>query len=491
MEEKAVKKVQAPMSERRIYQIMIWIVFPVCGIFLVKNIISGSLVGSLTVGIAIVVLGIVLLLMRALKVADEYRQLVAAMAIAFVEFIISMNSGEYYSDDFPLMLAVIAMTALYFRPKYTLVQIGLCDFLLVLLYIIHPEKAENFSQFIMCIAIMDLAAFLIYLTIKRGRAYIAISENRAREAEQLLKSLTELGNELKINFEHSTESFATLQETRKRLDVNTAELIQGSEEVRNGAQNVVSTCEEVKEKVNTTGQQVAALTEGVHHVEDALEANQQNIEEMSQQIESVRIATKQIDKVFRSLAEHMQKIQDVTQQLDGISSSTTMLSLNASIEAARAGKNGAGFAVVASKVRDLAVDSTECSAQVAGVVDRMQLQIEETTNQLAENDRIIETSLVALKELQDGFKQLTRQFDSLYQNIESQNTNVSEVNEIFVRLHGEIDEVCQFTENNRNSVDAISDAILVYKDGVQRIVDDSRHVHNVSSSMLQISETED
>lgn len=478
------------MSEQRIYQIMIWIVFPVSGIFLLKNLIAGSLVGSLTVGITMAVFAAVLLLMRTFHVSDEYRQLAAAMAIAFVEFIISMNSGDYYSDDFPLMLAVIALTALYFRPKYTIVQIGVCDVLMILLYLIHPEKAESLSQYIMCLAIMDLAAFLIFLTIRRGRAYMAISENRAREAEKLLKSLTELGDELQINFEHSTESIETLRETRKLLDTNTNELKQGSQEIRDGAQNVVSTCDEVKAKVNATGQQVAALTDGVHHVEDALAANQQNIEEMSQQIESVRAATKQINEVFRLLDTHMQKIQAVTQQLDSISSSTTMLSLNASIEAARAGQNGAGFAVVASKVRDLAVDSTECSAQVAGVVDEMQLQIEETTNQLAENDRIIETSLVALQELQNGFEQLTQKFAALYQNIESQNGNVTEVNEIFERLRSEIDEVCQFTENNQSTVDAISEAIMVYKNGVERIVDDSLHVHNVSSSMIQISESE-
>lgn len=481
------KKVQEPISEQKIYRIMIWIVFPVSAIFLLKNIITGSLPGILTVGITMAVFAAALLIMRVMKVSDEYKQLAAAMAIALVEFVISLNSGDYYSDDFPLMLAVIALTALYFKPKYTLVQIGLCDVLLIALYVIHPQKAESLSQYIMCMVVMDLAAFLIFLTIRRGRAYMAISENRAKEAERLLKSLTELGDELKINFEHSTESIETLRETRKLLDNNTAELKQGSQEIRDGAQNVVSTCEEVKTKVNATGQQVASLTEGVHHVEDALAANQQNIEEMSQQIESVRTATRQIDEVFHNLEEQMQKIQAVTQQLDSISSSTTMLSLNASIEAARAGQNGAGFAVVASKVRDLAVDSTECSAQVAGVVNEMQLQIDETTNQLAENDRIIETALVALDDLQSGFEQLTQKFDALYQNIESQNSNVSEVNHIFERLRGEIDEVCRFTEHNQDSVNAISEAILVYKSGVERIVDDSLHVHNVSSSMIEIS----
>ena len=481
------KKSQAPISEKRIFQIMLYITFPVSGIFLIKNLIGGNMTGALTVGITMLIFGGALLLMRALKVADVYKQLTVSIGLAFVVFIISINSGAYYSDDFPLFLAVIAMTALYFRPKYALAQIVICDALLAALYVIHPEKAESLSQFIMCTVIFTLAAFLIYLTIKRGRAYIAISENRALEAERLLTSLTQLGSELQTNFENSTSSIETLRQTRRRLDGSTAELKQGSEEIMTGALEVASTCEAVKSKIQETGKQVSALTIGVRHVEDALATNQQNIEEMSQQMLSVQDATNQINSVFQLLQEHMDKITSVTQQLDSIASSTTMLALNASIEAARAGQHGAGFAVVASKVRDLAIDSTACSGQVASVVTKMQEQIQETTRQLAENDHIIATSVSALKELQTGFTQLTDQFDSLYQNIESQNTNVSEVDSIFGQLRSKIDEVSKSTEHNQASVESISDAILVYKAGVEKIVNDSRRVHDLSSDMIEIS----
>lgn len=485
------KRVQEPISEQKIYKIMIWVVFAVSAVFLLKNLIGRNLVGSITVGITMAVFGVVLLVMRALKVAEGYCQIAVSVAIAVVEFVISINSGAYYSDDFPLLLAVIAVTALYFRPQYTLIQIGVCDVILVLLYIIHPEKAESLSQFIMCGVIFDLAAFLIYMTIKRGRAYIAISERRAVEAEKLLDTLTELGKELQINYENSTKSVTSLRSTRQRLDDNAVELRQGSQDIVAGARDVVDTCEEVKGKVSSTGQQVAVLTEGIHNVEDALTANQQNLEEMSEKIESVRRATQQINQVFYQLNEHMQKIVAVTQQLDSIASSTNMLSLNASIEAARAGQNGAGFAVVASKVRDLAVDSTACSSQVAGVVKDMQNQIEDTTQQLADNDSIIETSLESLKELQSGFEQLTERFAALYQNIESQNNNVSEVDQIFDQLREKIDEVCHYTENNESSVEAISEAIQEYREGVETIVDDSARVHTLSENMMKLAKPED
>ena len=61
---------------------------------------------------------------------------------------------------------------------------------------------------------------------------------------------------------------------------------------------------------------------------------------------------------------------------------------------------------------------------------------------------------------------------------------------IFGQLHDKIEDVTQYTEHNQRSVKSISEAILVYKDGVEKIVDDSRHVHAVSENMIKCSENE-
>lgn len=478
------------ISEQKIFKIMLYVTFGVAGLFLIKNILTKSIGGAITIGACLSVFGIVILIMRFRKMPDKYQQLVVSMALAFVIFIVSLNSGSYYSDDFPLYLAAIGMTGLYLRPKYTIIQTILCDILLALQYIIHPEKAESLSQFIMCTVIFTLASILIYLTIKRGRAYNEMSLNRACEAEKLLASLNQLGDELQKNFEKSSNSIERLRQTSAQLDGHTEVLRMGSGEIVQGAQEVADTCEDVKVKVRATGQQVNALIDGVYQVETALATNQKHIEDVSRQMRSVQTATEQVNDVFRTLEQHMQKISAVTEQLYGISNSTTMLALNASIEAARAGQSGAGFAVVASKVQDLAVDSNTCSGEVAAVVSQMQEQIDETTEQLAGSREVINASLDALKNLQEGFEQLYEQFGSLYQNIESQNQNVSDVDTIFEELRGKIAQVSKFTETNQLTVESIAKAMTVYKEGMEFMVDDTRHVHELSADMIELAKQE-
>ena len=93
----------------------------------------------------------------------------------------------------------------------------------------------------------------------------------------------------------------------------------------------------------------------------------------------------------------------------------------------------------------------------------------------------------ALEELQSGFDHLTHQFDSLYSNIEEQNGNVSRVESIFEELKDKVTDMSAHSEENQASVEAISEAMGVYKENMNQVIDDTRHVHELSASMLELS----
>ena len=213
-----------------------------------------------------------------------------------------------------------------------------------------------------------------------------------------------------------------------------------------------------------------------------------NIIAMNQQMKVVQTAVDQVNQVFHLLEQQMNEIYKVTEQLNKISSSTTMLALNASIEAARAGQSGAGFAVVASKVQELAVDSNKCSEQVAGVVGQMQLQIQETTRQLEESGHAIDASLGTLQGLQDGFSQLTNQFGNLYQNIEAQNGNINQVDAIFETLKNDISEMSHCSEENQKAVEDIAEAMNVYKENMNQMIQDTKQVYEMSSNLMTLTQ---
>lgn len=485
MEEKQVTK--EPMHKKAIFNTMVYVTFGVAAVFLIKNIVGKSLQGMIAIGVSLILFAGMLFIMKAAHAKEEVKQAAVSMCLLFLVFIISINSGESYSDDFAMYLAVIGLTGLYLRPKYTLIQTVLTDILLIVQYIWHPEKAENLAQFLLCVGTFTLASVMFYLAIRRGRAFINKSEIRAMEAEKLLNTLTEMGRDLQKNSENSLGKIEYLQEANGRLESSTKELKEGSDGITLEAGEVAETCKNVQERIQKTEEHIGALNREVKTFEDALAENHKNMEEMNEQMESVKDIMQEAEAVFQIMEQRMEEISKVTEQLNRISSSTTMLALNASIEAARAGQAGAGFAVVASKVQDLAVDSNRCSEQVAKAVTEMQEQVQRTTEQMEDSVHALGGSLDTLGGLKNSFYHLTQQFTSLYTNIEEQNHNINQVDSIFEQLKEKIAEMSSYSEENQTSVDEITQAMTDYRENVKMVIDDTRHVHELSASMINFS----
>lgn len=486
MEEKT-KKVKPPISHETILKMMLGVTYVVASVYLLKNIIGKNVNGMLAIGGSLLLFTLALVIMRARKVAVDTQEFVISIGLSIVVFVISINSGAYYSDDFPMFLAVIGLTGLYLEPKFTFVQIILIDIQFALMYVIHPGNAESLGQYITCMAIFTLAAVLFYQTIRRGRAFISMSAERAVEAEKLLQSLTAVGEELQNNMEKSSARVNSMRAASGRIEASTNELRQGSVGIIHAVKEVEENCEQVHFKIQETEQQISDLNGGVQLFESALANTNTNMDKMNHQISFVKDTMEEANAVFCLLQKQMQEITTVTKQLNKISSNTTLLALNASIEAARAGEAGAGFAVVAGKVKELSIDSTGCSEQVSDVVQQMQEQVQKTTKQLAESTQALTDSMKMMTELQSDFKQLTNQFDVLYENIEAQNQNVTEVDSIFDELKDKVNEMSAYSEENHSVVDSIAEAMSIYRANVQQVLQDTKEVNDLSASMLKMS----
>lgn len=482
------KREKKPLSRSVIQKIMIYVTYGVSSVFLLKNIFIQDISAIICLSACLFIFSLILFILKKMNRPVDTVRFVTSISLTILVFLISQFSGKSFSDDFLLHLAVIALTGMYLRPKYTKLQVILSTLALVVQFFINPQKAGETGQYFMCVGIYLLAGILVYQVINRGRAFIEESNARAQDAEQLLDNLKQLSAELEHNVQSSFAGIDSMRETNERLNQNASDLLAGSVSITEGAQAVENSCDSVQSKIDETEEQVNRLTNGVKKFEETLAENQQNMTEMSDQMHIVQTAMDEVHQVFQLLAQQMNVIYSVTDQMNKISSSTTMLALNASIEAARAGQSGAGFAVVASKVQDLAVDSNKCSEQVISVVDKMQEQIQETTKQLDESNLAINNSLETLLGLQNGFSQLTSRFDSLYETIESQNGSIKQVDSIFEALKTDIEKMSHVSEENQATVEDIAQAMNSYKDNMDLMIQDTQQVYQMSANLMNLAQ---
>lgn len=461
---KSIEERRKPITHEKIYKIMMWVTFIVAGAFLAINIFKLNVPGIVAIGGSMLLLAGVLFLMGKFRIRMYTKEFVLSISLELIIFAISLFSGESYSDDFPMFLATIGMAGMYMEPKFTKVQIVVADVLLTLMYVISPAKGGALGQYILCMAIFTLAGFLFFLAIKRGRAFIDISEKQASEASDLLWTMQEMGEKLEKDFNASSE----------RIADSTKALEEGSSSIYNGAGDVALSCSDVHDKIRVTGTQIDSLNMQVKNFENSLNENTDNMEAMKAQLQSVNDIIQRTSKAVNDMKMQMNEVASIAEQLGTISFKTTLLSLNASVEASHAGAAGAGFAVVASEMKELSENSERFSDRVSEVVAHLLNQVERISEQFGGSTAALKRSENTMTEFQESFAELTKQFETLYDNIGEQTRSVQEVDVIFEQLKDKVAEMRNSSIENQSTVEDIVKAMDEYREDIGKVIVNTR-----------------
>lgn len=145
------------------------------------------------------------------------------------------------------------------------------------------------------------------------------------------------------------------------------------------------TTEEVAENASDTASQVSQLKDKAFEGNQALVKSTESLSNLSSEITHASTA---ID----SLAEDSNKIASILDVIVGIAEQTNLLALNAAIEAARAGEQGRGFAVVADEVRTLASKTQASTEDIRSMIERLQFGVNNAVQTINQSVTLAETT---------------------------------------------------------------------------------------------------
>jgi methyl-accepting chemotaxis protein len=173
--------------------------------------------------------------------------------------------------------------------------------------------------------------------------------------------------------------------------------------------------------------QAAAGGNVVQATVNGMEQISSHVGEASQAVESLRTQSQQIDAIVRTISE--------------IADQTNLLALNAAIEAARAGEQGRGFAVVADEVRKLAERTTIATSEISSMINAIHHMIDQAVKTIAEGAQMASAGVVkareaggALAEIVAGSDEVTRLIDEIAQATDRQQHGVRQVEESIGRI---------------------------------------------------------
>ncbi|WP_075764279.1 methyl-accepting chemotaxis protein [Photobacterium proteolyticum] len=223
---------------------------------------------------------------------------------------------------------------------------------------------------------------------------------------QLLQNVSDTGKEISASIENVDQLACSMEQEIKQ---QTSKI----EQVATAIHEMGASSDEIAQSADGAATSAASASEAITTGHQSVTATYESVENMNKQLSDT-------DEVVAQLAQDANSIDTVLDVISGVSEQTNLLALNAAIEAARAGEQGRGFAVVADEVRTLASRSQSSTEEIRVIIDKLQKRTDAVVNAIA-------TSAELGKNCQTEASHSEQQLTAI-------STNVSEMNAINMQI---------------------------------------------------------
>ena len=361
---------------------------------------------------------------------------------------------------------------------------------------IYESRLTSTAIFMVVIALVSLVVviFIVRNIVKsittsvnhldevaKGKLNFTVSEkmtargdevgNIARAIKTLMSEFTEIANNLHGSSntltgfsENIRANFAAINEAISNIDIAVEEIATTATSQANTTQDVAEQMKEMGIAVEKSSENIGTLKQ----ITGEMETTNQEVSETLDSLVSISNNTREsIEKVQRQTNDTNQsamEIQNVVDYISDIAGQTNLLSLNASIEAARAGDQGRGFAVVADEVRQLAEQSRQSADQIEKIVRKL----------IENSNSSVDAMNVVMSEIQ-------LQHDKLYQT-----------KDVFDHLKSEISNVTNAVDGISKEIESIDYAKNKVYDNLESLAaiseENAASTQETSATMTHLSE---
>ncbi|WP_378953454.1 methyl-accepting chemotaxis protein [Pelosinus sp. sgz500959] len=254
--------------------------------------------------------------------------------------------------------------------------------------------------------------------------------------------------------EQLTASAQQSAQAENQVAASITEIAQGTERQSVSITSMAAVAEEIAASIGEIANTGKIIGETANLSMKETERGYRAIDQAMAQMKQINQGSESVGRVIGELAKGSQEISEIVSLIASIAGQTNLLALNAAIEAARAGEQGRGFAVVADEVRKLAEGSNQAAKQIAELIKKNEIDMNETIMATRTNNEAVNAGINVVGIAGQVFKEIS----SSVTNLSDQISEISDsIDQIAVGSQGLADTIHIVNmESKTNAVEALT-----------------------------------
>lgn len=300
-----------------------------------------------------------------------------------------------------------------------------------------------------------------------------LTVERDDETGSLAHSFNRFLDNLKAIVIKISENAAAVATSAENLTKTSATIAKGTERASTQSTSVAISCEEMAATSGEIAHNCIRTVEIANRATQTAHAGSDVVNHAVMSIQRIAVKVQESAKTVESLGTRSEQIGNIVGTIEDIADQTNLLALNAAIEAARAGEQGRGFAVVADEVRALAERTTKATREIGEMIKSIQQETKSAVNAMVEGVHEVERgteeaarSGQALEDILSQVGDVTSQINQIATAAEEQSATT---NEISKSMH-EITQVVTDASSSSNDTAKAASELASMAEELKRIV---------------------
>ena len=301
---------------------------------------------------------------------------------------------------------------------------------------------------------------------------IKIDKQRDDEFTVLLKSLEHMRINLQRQINVIVEASQEVNSSVGSLSESIKKIISNINEQTTRTSQVATSTTEMSQTVIDIAKHASNIASSAVETSDTAKSGETIMQNTVDEVQKIAMTVEETARLIQSLGERSIQIGEIVSVIKDIADQTNLLALNAAIEAARAGEQGRGFAVVADEVRKLAERTGKATTEISTMISAIQ----------NETERAVKSMQSGAENVKSGV-QLAIQAGESLQNIVKK---VADLQTMVQQIASATEEMSTVTEQINSDIETIDTSAKETSSATAGISDSSRHLTTLSDKLKSL-----